>query len=246
MSLHRWRRAGMVAAFAIAGVVVSGCGFGVAKAPSAITDGGATLLGNVTSNQHGDATWWFQYGATTKYGTSTPHRTIAIDDATAHPVFERVEGLAASTTYHVRLCAQDGEPGTGPGCGPDVAFATHAPEDSVAGYGSVSSGPAFFGTIEADAHSDPDGGHPGGTVVGTTKFGQQFGGAVTCLRIDGTRATIGTADFFFFLQDNGGGATDTYGEAPAGGSPGTCPAFPTDPAQETIGAPGITVRDAAP
>jgi hypothetical protein len=246
MPLHRCRRAGTVAAIAIAGLLVSGCGFGIAKAPTAVTDGGATLQGGVTSDQRGDATWWFQYGTTTRYGAGTPHRTITIHDATPQPVFERIEGLAASRTYHVRLCAQDGEPGAGPGCGPDVAFTTRPPEDSVAGYGSVSSGPAYFGTIEADAHSDPDGGHPGGTVVGTTKFGQRFGGAVTCLRVDGTRATIGTAGFFFFMQDDGSGAADTYGEMPAGGSPAICPAFPTDPAQDTIGAPGITVRDAAP
>ena len=58
-------------------------------------------------------------------GSETPHRTIAIHDESADPVSEPLSGLAPNTTYHVQLCARDGEespPRTN--CSKDETFST--------------------------------------------------------------------------------------------------------------------------
>jgi hypothetical protein len=205
-----------------------------------VIDYRATFVGNVYSNKTGATAWWFEYGKTTAYGTSTPRRSIHISDQNPHAVIESVSGLAASTTYHYRLCAQDAEPGTGPGCRGDTTFTTLPPEDSVIGTGGVMSGNQALGLLTLNAHSGPQGQNPHGSATGTTKYGSEFGGPVTCLRVQGARAVIGTASFVFFIEDKGS-AGNTYDQAAAGGDPSVCPTFPTTPAPDTTG--GMVVHD---
>jgi hypothetical protein len=65
-------------------------------------------------------TWWFDYGTTTRYGKSTPHRSAG-SRAGAQTVTGPVTGLAANTAYHYRLVARsDG----GTRYGADVTFTT--------------------------------------------------------------------------------------------------------------------------
>jgi hypothetical protein len=101
-----------------------------------------------------------------------------------------------------------------------------------------------------DAHSDPAGENPRGTVVFST--GERLGlrqdpGSVTCLAVTGSKASIGVnfagLDFenvphaaVVFVEDNGGAGEDRLGvqDLPAGSSaPSTCPASP--PAGVTLG-----------
>jgi hypothetical protein len=211
------------------------------KPATDVTDYRATFTGNVYSNKTGATAWWFEYGKTTAYGTSTPHRSVQISDQNPHAVTEPISGLAASTTYHYRLCAQDTEPGTGPGCRGDTTFTTLSPEDSVLGYGAVSYNAQPLGSLYVDAHSGPQGQSPHGSATGTTKYGYPFGGPVRCLRVQGARAVIGTADFVFFIEDQGA-AGGTYDEAATGSDANVCPVFPSTPAASRLG--GVVVHDA--
>jgi hypothetical protein len=61
------------------------------------------------------------------------------------------------------------------------------------------------GTFAFDAHSGPSGENPSGTVRLTTSTGSSFLPSVTCLAVDGNRATVGL-DFLsgvlVFVEDN--------------------------------------------
>ena len=72
---------------------------------------GVTLTGSVNPNGAA-ASWYFEYGTTTTYGTKTPARTSAVG-TTATGVSAPVANLAAGTTYHYRLVSSSsGGPGT--------------------------------------------------------------------------------------------------------------------------------------
>jgi CSLREA domain-containing protein len=104
---------------------------------SDITQTTATLHGAVTPNA-GSATYRFEYGTTTGYGSSTP------DTGGAGAVAAAIAGLAPGTTYHFRIVAttafgtaQSGDatfttappagPAPGPGPGPTAALDKLAP-----------------------------------------------------------------------------------------------------------------------
>jgi hypothetical protein len=74
---------------------------------SNVTPSGATLHGSVDPN-NADTTYYFEYGTTTLFGTST-----AVTPAGAGPdaraVSMPIAGLAPATRYHYRLIAQNGE-----------------------------------------------------------------------------------------------------------------------------------------
>jgi len=83
-----------------------------AKAPSpstglagGITAQSATLTGSV--NPNGAATrFWFQYGTTSKLGTSTPRQSAGKGEAAVGAV-AGVTALKSGTTYHYRLVARN-------------------------------------------------------------------------------------------------------------------------------------------
>lgn len=72
----------------------------------AIAQGGATLTASL-NNRGKDATYHFEYGPTTGYGTSTA--TAPLGPGTAsQSVSTPISGLAANTTYHYRVFLQVG------------------------------------------------------------------------------------------------------------------------------------------
>jgi hypothetical protein len=77
----------------------------VTRAASGVGTTGATLNGTVTTNA-GSTTWYFEYGTTTGYGLRTLGGTLG-PSTRALAVSEAVTGLAAGTTYHVRLVVRN-------------------------------------------------------------------------------------------------------------------------------------------
>ena len=100
----------LVAMALVAVTLVQGA---AAAAPTAITGtvsavGGTSATLNGTINPGGAATeWWFEYGTSTSYGSSTPHTNVPSGSANV-PVSRTLSGLAPATTYHYRLVAKNG------------------------------------------------------------------------------------------------------------------------------------------
>ncbi len=112
--------AGTPLAIALAGLAVGGCATGSTLPARDVTDAAATLA--ATGNAHGKATqYWFEWGPTTTYGSTTP-RTDAPSDSVEHTVAARVGALQPGRTYHYRAAAQS--PGEGVVRGADRAFTT--------------------------------------------------------------------------------------------------------------------------
>ncbi len=94
------------------------------NAATAMTPGGATFNGAVTSNG-GATTVQFEYGLTTAYGsTITAAESPAPFDASGLAVTATVSGLSPSTTYHFRI---KGFNAAGTAYGSDRTFTTSAP-----------------------------------------------------------------------------------------------------------------------
>lgn len=107
-------------------------------APTAITGtvsavGGTTATLNGTVNPGGLATdWWFDYGATTSYGSKTS--TTAAGSGSANlSVSQALTGLTPATTYHYRLVAKSSGGTTN---GSDGLFTTASPPVAVTGTAS--------------------------------------------------------------------------------------------------------------
>jgi hypothetical protein len=106
-------------------LIASGCATGLTGHPASVSGTKARLSGNVASNVGGPVAYWFQYGTTTSYGSESTHQTASSTQANQpHPVVADIAGLARSSTYHFRLCAQDSQQQGGPGCGEDRTFTT--------------------------------------------------------------------------------------------------------------------------
>jgi hypothetical protein len=91
----------------------------VTGASSAVAATSATLNGTV--NPNGQATsWYFEYGTTTAYGSTTPSKNAGSGTASVK-VAASVSSLASGTTYHFRLVAKSG---AGTTRGADQTFAT--------------------------------------------------------------------------------------------------------------------------
>ena len=126
-------------------------------APTAITGtvsavGGTTATLNGTVNPAGLATdWWFEYGATTSYGSKTG-ATAAGSGTVNVSVSRALTGLTPSTTYHYRLVAKSSGGTTN---GVDGLFTTASPPTVVTGAAS-SVGPTSAtvgGTLDPNGQS---------------------------------------------------------------------------------------------
>jgi trimeric autotransporter adhesin len=74
--------------------------------PSSVTSNSATLNGTVNPNGS-TTTYFFEYGLTTAYGSTTSTQNAGAGTA-AVPVAAAISGLAASTTYDFQLVASNG------------------------------------------------------------------------------------------------------------------------------------------
>jgi hypothetical protein len=82
---------------------------------------GVTLTGSVNP-QGGSTSWWFQYGPTASYGSTTPSKSAGSALAVTG-VSAAIVNLRAGTTYHYRLAAKNN---AGTTYGSDVTFTTVA------------------------------------------------------------------------------------------------------------------------
>jgi parallel beta-helix repeat protein len=104
----------------------SGCATGATGDPETISHDGASISGRVISDTGGQVEYWAEYGPSTSYGSEGEHGTINTLQNTSAPVIAAFDGLARSTTYHYRLCAQDGSQRGGPACGDDRTLKTQS------------------------------------------------------------------------------------------------------------------------
>jgi glucose/arabinose dehydrogenase len=104
---------------AVGALLATGCASGATDSATDVTDKAATLRAHGSAGGK-QASYWFEYGTTTSYGTATPHRDGG-SGTNQQNVSERVTGLTPDTTYHYRACASNAD---GSGCGKDVTFRT--------------------------------------------------------------------------------------------------------------------------
>lgn len=86
---------------------------------SAVTTAVANLNGTIYTNGR-ETNYYFRYGTTTQYGTSTTTETVSSDSV----VTAVINGLTPNTTYHFRLVATNQE---GTSFGSDRTFQTVSP-----------------------------------------------------------------------------------------------------------------------
>ena len=104
-------------------ITVTQTGFPVVSTQAATDVGGFSATLNGTVNPvNAQTTYWFEYGTSTLYGSSTPSVILAAG-AAAEPVTSLLTGLVAGTTYHFRVVAQNS---TGTRRGSDSTFTTVA------------------------------------------------------------------------------------------------------------------------
>jgi 6-phosphogluconolactonase (cycloisomerase 2 family)/PKD repeat protein len=100
-----------------------------------VTESEATLTGSLNTGG-APATWRFEYGLTSAYGSSTTARPA--DSSGPEPVSAAVTGLRPGSTYHYRLVAN----GPGSAAGQDRTFTATAPSVSAKASADPTAGPA--------------------------------------------------------------------------------------------------------
>jgi len=68
---------------------------------SAVSASGATVSGTVNASGQSSATYYFEYGTTTSYGTQSPPQPVSGN--TNQTVTATLSGLSANTTYHYEV-----------------------------------------------------------------------------------------------------------------------------------------------
>jgi hypothetical protein len=120
-------------------VLLAGCSYGVAQPATDVTKESATLHGYVASDNDAGSTYWFEYGKTSAYGSTTEERTTAAGEDPPHVVQEAIAGLDADTVYQFQLCARDNENQTSAGCASPQRFRTKPAPSAV----SITTTPAL-------------------------------------------------------------------------------------------------------
>jgi hypothetical protein len=209
--------------------VLSGCVLSSTGAPGIVADESAVLTGAVGSSQADTVTYWFKYGTTPNYGSTTTTQTQFVQKGTT-AVSELVDGLTAGTIYHYQLCSDVPDP-LPPHCGVDHVVTTTIGHDSVHGQGTnsytqpcISGTCTYYDSFSIVAAVDPSSGSiesdltfagvgPGTPTSGPIRYSGV--GAIECLRVSGNIAVVGysitfTTDFGTFdgagglvIEDNG-------------------------------------------
>ena len=240
----------------VAGLValVAACDVGVTHPSIYVDDTSALLQGSLTTEDAGSTvTWWFEYGTTLAFGSTTPEQSLTFrPGATSAQVAAVVTGLDEGTTYFHRTCVRN-ERGGGV-CGAPQSFTTTSGRDSVQGTGIAGAIPelGYYLGVDVDASSAADGSDLEGTASrspGVHYFRLPDEGVVTCLRVDGNRASVGfLADYtmydpslplvpvVLYVEDNGA-TGDRFSSALPAAPQTTCP----DPDPVLDGTAGNTV-----
>jgi hypothetical protein len=108
----------------LAATLCSGCATGMTGSRWAVAGTSAAVFGTVVSDAGGEVEYWVEYGTSTGYGSQTAHQTATVQKNAPLGVLVRIDGLQRATTYHYRVCAQDSQQKSGPGCGEDQQFTT--------------------------------------------------------------------------------------------------------------------------
>lgn len=178
-------------------LVVSACAVGEPKPPTDESATGITLNANVYSSIDGPTDYWFAYGdpGAPASWSETVHRTVDIADRDPHPVSEPIVGLEPDTVYGWHICVADQEespPRTV--CSKEELFGG----DYVRGNGTAYQNGSPVAMISFnDVRSGPGGQNPAGSISGRFASGGPFSYQVSCLRVDGIHAAIGTVSGFF-------------------------------------------------
>jgi hypothetical protein len=236
------RRGGarIVPVLAAMAVVLTGCVLSETGGAGVVANSSATLSGTIIGAPERTAIYWFEYGTSPSYGTSTEREAIGTHVSGQRPVSERVEGLLRDTTYHYRLCSVDDADQLG-NCGADQTFTTGTDRELVLGSASSSTPPCSPRQGSAAAAGDAGGtGYVDGevSISGSWPYGNPFnpcrytsgGGAVECLRVDGNVAVVGFSyegeisigAVLLLIEDNGA-VGDRFDLIPTG-SITSCPA----------------------
>ena len=188
-------------------VVLSGCVWSSTGAPRIVADTSAVLTGAVKSAQGPGAdlaTYWFNYGTTPDYGSTTTTQTALVYDGT-NSVSGLVDGLTARTTYHYQLCS-DVPDHLPPACGADQVVTTTTGHDSVHGLGyyeytqGCPPGTTCYDSFSIVAAVDPNGSaiegdltfegvFPGTPMSGPIRY--RGVGTIACLLVEGNIAVVG-------------------------------------------------------
>jgi hypothetical protein len=173
--------------------ILSSCGWGETLGADQISDVSARLSGRIGNLAvTGDSTYWFEYGPTAAYGSSTPIRTVHFNNPDSETaVHANVLGLSEGGVTHYRLCSLDAN-GHGV-CGADATLTTTTGQDSVTGTGYLFTSSFGSSGVQAGVHATS----PSATATGTlwVLAGKYvLSGPITCLRVEGNRAVIGLVE----------------------------------------------------
>jgi hypothetical protein len=147
----------------------------------------ATLNGTVNPNDHW-TTYYFQWGTTTSYGSTTP-ATSAGNAKSPRPVSAVIAGLTPATTYHFRVVATSNK---GTGMGQDRTFTTLPPPPLVT-TGTVSAVEQTSATLHAEVNPNGAATTYRFDVGMTTEYGSRWPAG---------DAPVGTEGFTHALQQS--------------------------------------------
>jgi hypothetical protein len=181
----------VVALGVLSALLLVGC-YGSTEPATNMRPDSVQLNGRGTAN-HGPAYTFFRvqkFGVPLPPTFDTPTRQWPA--GASGPFSEKLTGLETATDYYYKLCGADA--GEQPVCANSQSFATRGPDgqDSVLGSWRVRQSADPSGG-RAQARSDPSGANPRGSleITEVTDHLHDFTGFVTCLRVEGNKATVG-------------------------------------------------------
>jgi phospholipase C len=179
---------------------------------SSVAQTSATLNATVDPDGAPVSDCHFEYGTSTAYGTSVPCASSPGSGSSPVPVLAAIAGLAANTSYHVRIVATNA---AGTSYGPDLLFTTTAEPPAVE-TGAVSSLAQTSATVNATVN-------PNGAQVSECRFeygtSTAYGASVPCASSPGSGSSpvavsapiddldAGTSYHFRILATNASGTS---------------------------------------
>ena len=223
---------------AAAALVLSGCVIGATGDPHFATDTSVDLSGTLVSTASEPATYWFEYGPTTDYGSHTTPANVVVNQPSTS-VSTTVTGLTPGTLYHYRLCDDAVTDSLPSSCGADRTVSTGIGRVSVTGgwtdtvifnfyqFRQMTYSLRVVGDAPGPGYADGTFTLEDKTVFKNEVLGDFFSTTpVVCLRVAGTLATVGIgATQLLVIDDSGpttGGGDHYVWTSRPSGSP--CPA----------------------